>query len=1547
MDMDARLLSQVLEGLPDGVSIQDREFRILYQNAAIRSAFGSHLGEHCYQVYEGRDRKCEGCGLEAAFASGRPAVVIRRVTGIGNQESVWENACSPLFDQEGRIVGGVESCRNITQRSELEAQLNARTRELTRLNHEYLTLLANLPDFIVRYDRNLERVYVNPAWERAAGSTPNQAGAGPVAGVPRTTLPIVPEYAKRLRLAFAEGRAQNCEFEWVNAAGGKRFLSYRLIPEFDGKGEVASVLSVGLDLTARKEAEDALQEQQRRAQSLLRLSRRLEAAEGYPEVLAAASDEVREITGFNNLWVYLFSEDRQYADVLMAEGPQSACILGEASVARLTIAGDPMLEEIADSTDPVLVVDATTDPRTDKEIVAKLGNRTIINVPILVSERHFGSVGIGTFGDEGVRVPSKADLDYLTSVASHLAATLDRIQLMEQRRLAESSLRDLNRKLKAISECNQVLVRARDERDLLAEVCRIVCEEAGYLLAWVGYVEHDSEKTLRPVAWAGDDSDYISQAKVTWAEDDPRGRGPAGIAVRTGRTVDVRDIATDERMKPWREGALGRGYRSGLALPLKALDDTVFGVLLVYFGEPDVTSPDEIHLMEELALDLAFGISVLRDREEQERTERQVHLLGFALDSVEEAAFLIDEKAAFTYVNNEACRSLGYSRSELLGMRVFDIDPDFTEDRWAPTIEALKNSGLVVFETRHRTKDGRVFPVEIQSSYFVFEGEGFNLALARDITERRQVEEERRSNLRFFEAMDQVNVAIQKAGDLDGMMVAVLDSVLAIFQCDRASLIYPCDPESPTWRVPMERNRPEFPGVFSEGLEMPMTPEVAAMHRISLDTGRPVVFGAESDFPLPEEVRKFGDKTGMGMAIFPKESLAWGFSVTQCSHPRTWTEEEIRLFEAIGRRIADGLTGLLSYRNLVEHREFLDNIIENIPSMLFVKDAETLAFVRFNRAGEKLLGIPRQELLGRTDHDLFPEDIADAFTRKDREVLESLEPRDIPEERIRIRSGEERVLHTQKIPLTDGRGEPRYLLGISEDITEGVLARSEVQKLTQAIEQSPVSILVTDSEGRIEFVNQMHARVTGYSKSEVLGRNPRMFKSGETPAEVYRDLWRTIGSGETWSGELHNRKKNGELFLERATIAPLRGSGQVITHFIAVKEDITERRRLEDQLRQSQKLESVGHLAGGVAHDFNNMLAIIMGNAELALTLIPSNLPSSHLLREIIKASENAGELTRQLLTFARKQVISPRLIDLDQSVEGMLGMLGRLLGENIELTWRPGGGGLTVKLDPTQLNQILVNLCVNARDAMDGGGRISIGTRRVVIGSGECRAGSDSRPGTYAALVVGDNGRGMDKGTLERIFEPFFTTKGIGRGTGLGLATVYGIVKQNGGFIHASSEVGRGTSFSVHLPLLEKGAADHLPEHQIKAGVRGTETVLVVEDNPAILEMIRRMLEDCGYRVMQAESPARAIDLVVSRKERIDLMITDVIMPGMNGKELSEEIRRHCPGIDCLFMSGYSPDVISRQGILDEGIHFIQKPFTLEGLTSTVRSVLDDRSES
>jgi PAS domain S-box-containing protein len=1000
-------------------------------------------------------------------------------------------------------------------------------------------------------------------------------------------------------------------------------------------------------------------------------------------------------------------------------------------------------------------------------------------------------------------------------------------------------------------------------------------------------------------------------------------------------------------MEPWRDKALGMGYRAGMALPLKDKAGAVFAALVVYYGEPDSITPDEIELLEELAGDLAFGLSVLRERAEREDARQQISLLSYALDSVREGAFLIDEEARFHYVNDEACRSLGYNRDELLGLRVFDIDPDLSDQLWESLFTAGRRSGSQLFETCHRAKDGRVFPVEIYASFLVFEGKGFSLALSRDISERQRVEAERQANLRFFESLDLVNRAIQAATDPEQMMSAVLDRVLQIFGCDRASLVYPCDPAAASWQVPMERWRPEFPGVFARGATMPMRPEVAATHAALLRSERPVLFGEGTDFPLPQEIRVFGDQSGMGMAIYPKIGSPWGFALVQCSHPRIWSAEEVQVFEAIGRRLADGLTGLLSYRDLRESREFLDNIVESLPSMLFVKDAATLKFVRFNKAGEQLLGYSRAELLGKNDYDFFPREIADFFTAKDRLVLDSKQAVDIPQEKIRLRNNEERILHTQKIPLLNNRGEPQYLLGISEDITEHLKAEEELRKLTQAIEQSPVSIVITDVAGQIEFVNARYCQLTGYSRQEVLGQNPRMLKSGETTDADYRKLWQLISSGRVWSGEFHNRKKNGELFWEHATIAPVRNAEGEIRHFVAVKEDITERKRLEDQLHQAQKMESIGALAGGVAHDFNNMLAVILGRTQLALRKVVPEEPLHASLKEIQKAAERSAALTGQLLAFARKQLITPRIIDLNEALEGMLSMLHRLIGEDIRLSWAPGGESLQVNMDPSQLDQILVNLCVNARDAMDGAGEIAIATRATSLEESFSFPHGETRPGDYVTLSVSDTGRGMDKELLAKIFEPFFTTKQRGQGTGLGLSTVYGIARQNQGFILVDSVPHQGTTFTLYLPRTSERSLPPGEDAREEALPGGAETILVVEDETGILTMTRQMLEDFGYRVLVAASPDEALRIAAETGDKIHLLITDLVMPGMNGQVLGRRLAAISPETGCLYMSGYPANLIAHNELLDSRIHFIAKPFSVEGLLRKVRLVLDERLNS
>jgi two-component system sensor histidine kinase EvgS len=365
-------------------------------------------------------------------------------------------------------------------------------------------------------------------------------------------------------------------------------------------------------------------------------------------------------------------------------------------------------------------------------------------------------------------------------------------------------------------------------------------------------------------------------------------------------------------------------------------------------------------------------------------------------------------------------------------------------------------------------------------------------------------------------------------------------------------------------------------------------------------------------------------------------------------------------------------------------------------------------------------------------------------------------------------------------------------------------------------------------------------------------------------------------------------------------------------------------------------------LAGGVAHDFNNMLGVILGHTELMLTEINSEDPNYESLEEILKAAQRSADLTRQLLAFARKQTIEPKVLDLNHTVDGMLKMLKRLIGEDIELIWRPEADICPVKMDPAQLDQILANLCVNARDAIPDVGRVTIETANIILDQAYCADHLGFKPGRYVMLAVSDNGCGMDKEIADKIFEPFFTTKASGKGSGLGLSTVYGIVKQNGGFINVYSEPGYGTSFKIFIRVHEGGAAEEIGMTAVENPLSEGETILLVEDEQGFLTMGQRLLEKLKYDVLTASDPDEAVELAQKHSHKIHLLITDVVMPIMNGKDLAERIQTFNPNIKVLFVSGYTANVIAHHGVLDQGVHFIAKPFSIRTLSTKVRKVLD-----
>ena len=507
-------------------------------------------------------------------------------------------------------------------------------------------------------------------------------------------------------------------------------------------------------------------------------------------------------------------------------------------------------------------------------------------------------------------------------------------------------------------------------------------------------------------------------------------------------------------------------------------------------------------------------------------------------------------------------------------------------------------------------------------------------------------------------------------------------------------------------------------------------------------------------------------------------------------------------------------------------------------------------------------------------------------------------------------------------------------------LAEQQLRESE-EKYRVLVENARQVIMVAEN-GHIRFVNHRVIDLLGYPPEELTDKPFFDFIHPQDRETVLqRHMKRLQGHDLPGVYSFRVLDKSGRARWAEINAVLIEWQGKSATlNFLT---DITERRDLENQLRQAQRMESVGRLAGGVAHDFNNMLNLILGHAEMALDEVSPDSPLKAHLESIQAAGRRSADLTRQLLAFARKQTIAPKVLDLNETVENMLKMLRRLIGEDIDLSWQPGKGLWPVQMDPAQIDQILANLCINARDAISGVGKVTIETGNVNFDPDYCADHAGFVPGDFTLLAVSDDGCGMDPETRDNIFEPFYTTKGLGEGTGLGLATVYGIVKQNNGFINVYSEPEKGSTFRIYLPR-HAGSAD-APETEpaVKTPPHGSETVLIVEDEAPVLKLAKIILERLGYTVLDAATPAQAMEKAREYDGRIHLFITDVVMPGMNGRALAEKLQTLYPDVKVLFMSGYTANVIAHRGVLEPGVHFIQKPFAKIDLAVKVREALAD----
>ncbi len=601
---------------------------------------------------------------------------------------------------------------------------------------------------------------------------------------------------------------------------------------------------------------------------------------------------------------------------------------------------------------------------------------------------------------------------------------------------------------------------------------------------------------------------------------------------------------------------------------------------------------------------------------------------------------------------------------------------------------------------------------------------------------------------------------------------------------------------------------------------------------------------------------------------------------------------------------------------------------------------EVTPFTEVNEVFCRRLGYSRDELLKMTPNqiDTNPERAVAEVGRQLRErgsaffetVHRARDGRLIPVE-----------LNSHLIEL----GGVPVVLTVARDISERKRAEATLRTLSEAVQQSPVGIAIADAQGVIEYVNPRMVQITGYAAQELIGHLPPSLDA-ETGIADRADLRKAVSAGEPWEREFLDRRKNGQEYWRHLTLTPVRAPGGAVTHFLAITEDVTERRSLEEKLRQSQKMEAIGLLAGGVAHDFNNLLMVILGYAGVLRDELPEG-PSTQResLEQILNVGERAAGLTRSLLAFGRRQMMAPEVADVGEVVRNVGALLHRVIGEDIELRIIIAGEPVSALMDVGQIEHVLVNFATNSRDAMPAGGRLTIETGRAEVDAAFARAhGLESAGGPFAVLSVSDTGVGMDAATRSHIFEPFFTTKAPGKGTGLGLAIAYGVVQQHGGFINVYSEPGRGTTLRVYLPAAAPQARPAREAAASTAPPSGTETILVAEDEETVRAFVESVLKKYGYQVIVATDGNDAVAKFQANRDRIQFVLMDVIMPGSSGKKAWDEIRRDRPDLKVLFTSGYTADAIQSRGELDHGADLMMKPMQPRDLLVKIRQMLDTK---
>jgi PAS domain S-box-containing protein len=892
---------------------------------------------------------------------------------------------------------------------------------------------------------------------------------------------------------------------------------------------------------------------------------------------------------------------------------------------------------------------------------------------------------------------------------------------------------------------------------------------------------------------------------------------------------------------------------------------------------------------------------VLRARPEVEALRRSEVRFRSLIEHGMDLISIIGADGRFLYASPAVTRLLGFGTTELIGQVGFDyLHPDDREHVQAAFVRALGGAANETREEfRFRHKDGSWRYFESVVTNLVGEPTVAGLVInSRDVTERRQAEDAlQRSEERFRGVYEDTTIGLYRTTP-DGRILMANPALIKM-------LGY---------------------GTFE------------ALASRNLEAG-----GYEPDYPRADFRRRL-ESAGEVVGLESAWKRADGSTV--------WVRESARMVRGSDGQpqYYDGTVEDITERRKAEEtlraEEFLmGTLMDSLPDSIYFKDAKS-RFIRVNQAFAHWCRLkdPAQ-VVGQTDFDIFAREHAEAALAVEREIMRTGQPVVNLEEEEIWPDRPSTWVSTTKMALRDPAGAIIGTFGISRDITarkraEELLRRSEAD-YRDLIEHAPLGIYRSTREGRFLTVNSALVAMLGYGTAEELARLD-IARDVYADPEARESLVAQFGQRDEAKSQTEWKRKDGALVAVKLNVRVVRDSAGAAEYYEGLVEDVTEQRSLENQFRQAQRMEAVGRLAGGVAHDFNNVLTAISGYTELLLADLDTQSPLRQDVEEIRTAAKRAADLTRQLLAFSRKQVLQSRVLDLNTVVRALEKMLQRLIGEDVTLDVALDPVLGAVRADPGQIEQVILNLAVNSRDAMPDGGRLTIETTNVTLDETYSREHAGASPGRYVMLAVSDTGVGIDAETLSHIFEPFFTTKEQGKGTGLGLATVYGIVKQSGGYVWVYSEPGRGATFKIYLPQVDEPVEEHdrAPPRESAAG--GRETVLLAEDDPSVRDVVTEVLTQKGYRVLRAPDGQTALEMARAQPGEIQLLITDMVMPGMTGRELAEALAGERTGVRVLYMSGYTDDAVIRHGVLAEGMPYLQKPFTPQALALKVREILD-----